>query len=98
MIATIIFWAMMICVAVIVAPRVHEAAYNNMMGYKEVDGKLVQVAYPDHYTFPMIFFCYYLLGSVILAVVFLGTVAILDYTGLSEKYVIQTIFHFKGGL
>lgn len=89
------FWAVMVGVLVIIAPKVHEGAYNNMMGYKKVDGKLVQIAYPDHYTFPMIFFCYYLFGFVIFAIVFFGIVAILDFSGLSEKFIIQTIFHYK---
>jgi hypothetical protein len=95
MIATIIFWVIMIAVLTVVAPRVHEAAYNNMMGYKRINGKLVQVAYPDHYTFPMIFFSYYMLGSIIVACVFFALVAMLDFTGLSQKFAIQTIFHFR---
>jgi len=67
----------------------------NIRGYQKVNGQWVQTMYPQHYCLEMTFLSFAMMAGCFLAVVFFGTVAILDYTGLAEKYAIQTIFHFK---
>lgn len=64
--ATIFFWAFIAVASVFVFRNRNEAAWNNITGYKKVNGEMVQVMYPDHYTFPIVLLAYWGAASIII--------------------------------
>lgn len=91
--ATIFFWAFMAVVSVFVFRDRNDAAWNNITGYKKVDGKMVQTMYPSYYTFPIVLLAYWGAACTITLVLYFSTAFILEISGLTEKYAIQTLFN-----
>lgn len=95
MTATIIFWTAMVISILAVGHNTAIRMDYHIRGYQKVKGQWTQTMYPQHYCLEMTFFSFAMMAGCILAVVFFGAVAILDFSGLSERFAIQTIFHFK---
>lgn len=98
MTGTIIFWAIMLTAVVIVSRETIVRMDYHIRGYQKVNGQWVQTMYPQHYCLEATALCFCMMGAVAIAVIFFTAVAVCDFSGLSQKYAIQTLVHLKPSL
>lgn len=90
--ASITYWVVMIIVTVVVFHKMLEAADHNMLGEEKINGKWEQISRPDHYTFAGTYFCYLLIATIIVFLLYFGSAYILDISGYADKWSINTDF------
>jgi len=90
--ATVIFIIAILVTIFFIFRGCHRAAWDSIAGYKKVNGEMVQVAQPDHYTASGVLFAYWTLAGVISISFYLCVAFVLDASGLSARLGIQTFF------
>lgn len=98
MTGTIVFWVIMLTAVVIVSREIIVRMDYHIRGYQKVNGQWVQTMYPQHYCLEATALCFCMMGAMVIAAVFFISVAVSDFSGLSEKYSIQTLMHLKQSL
>lgn len=98
MIATIIFWAVIIVFAICAFRETNTRASYNVAGYTKVSGEWKQTMYPDHYTYPFVYLVYSGAWVGLTLGVFLAVGFILYLTGIDDRLGICTGIQVLFGL
>ncbi|MDH4330047.1 MAG: hypothetical protein OEV93_00650 [Candidatus Moranbacteria bacterium] len=90
---TAIFWTIIIIIAIYAIRTTLIHADYCVRGYQKINGEWVPTMNPDHHTEISVFLAYVMGCGMALIALFFVSVAILDYSGIGERFAIDTLIH-----